>query len=187
MLEPETYIIPGDGFVTMGDPNAMPGTRFNLSPAESAALGLGQNGAKFEFGAAPAVAKFDQTVSSDAFKYSYRMDGGAWTPYRRSNTLEFGYLANGWHVIEVRAIDANEFTDATPARIEFYVDSVAPQSYLYQQEQKVFSGQGTVKVVEGDPVVIGLEDNVSDGSDICVLVGLLMVRNGIHCTVIVQP
>jgi len=60
--------------------------------------------------------------------YSYRVDGGVWTPWVDAKTARIPGLLEGRHVFEVRAMDPRKNVDFTPARKSFVVDSVAPKA-----------------------------------------------------------
>jgi hypothetical protein len=67
------------------------------------------------------------TVSASELTYSYRVDGGFWTPFVPATTARIPGLFEGRHVFEVRAMDPQKNVEYTPERIEFVVDSVAPR------------------------------------------------------------
>ncbi len=63
---------------------------------------------------------------------AYRLDGGEWSAYRRSNQITLANLADGRHRLEVRARDAESLkTDPTPAVYEFVVDAPIPTQLWY--------------------------------------------------------
>ncbi len=53
--------------------------------------------------------------------YSYRLDGGAWLPYRSNNEFSFTSMPDGPHRLEVRARDIDFNVDPTPAVVDFEV------------------------------------------------------------------
>jgi signal transduction histidine kinase/CheY-like chemotaxis protein len=53
--------------------------------------------------------------------YSWRTDGGPWSPYSPVPTASFTRLASGEHVLEVRAMDRAGNVDPTPATFTFTV------------------------------------------------------------------
>ena len=63
---------------------------------------------------------------SKAILFSYRLDGGLWTPYLPIHEAKLSGLWEGKHVLEVKAMDPQGNREATPARYEFVVDSSAP-------------------------------------------------------------
>jgi hypothetical protein len=70
------------------------------------------------------------SVPADRLVYSYRVDGGMWTPFMPAETLRVPGLLEGRHVLDVRAKDPNGNVEFTPERVEFTVDSVAPKTRL---------------------------------------------------------
>ncbi|RMF17251.1 MAG: hypothetical protein D6761_04680, partial [Candidatus Dadabacteria bacterium] len=67
------------------------------------------------------------TVDPSELVYSYRVDGGFWTPFVPATTARIPGLFEGRHVFEVRAMDPQKNVEYTPERLVFVVDSVAPQ------------------------------------------------------------
>lgn len=63
---------------------------------------------------------FGQT-SADDLMYSYRIDGGEWSPYMYEDHYTFVSLKHGKHFLEVRSRDLDLNVDRTPAFIEFKV------------------------------------------------------------------
>jgi signal transduction histidine kinase/CheY-like chemotaxis protein/streptogramin lyase len=53
--------------------------------------------------------------------YSYRLDGGNWSPFRPEETAAFSGVRSGGHLFEVRAMDRNWNIDPTPAIFRFEV------------------------------------------------------------------
>ncbi len=64
--------------------------------------------------------KWHQTLPGRLL-YSYRLDGGPWTPFRNEAGAVFKGLAAGLRRLEVRAMDRNGNIDPTPAVFEFRV------------------------------------------------------------------
>jgi ligand-binding sensor domain-containing protein/tetratricopeptide (TPR) repeat protein len=62
---------------------------------------------------------------TDAFDlfYSWRVDGGDWSPFRREPLVTVSDLANGTHTFEVRAMDRHLNVDPTPAVAMFEVNT----------------------------------------------------------------
>ncbi len=67
-------------------------------------------------GADPWKATPDEEV-----QYSYRMDGGEWSPFSAEKNKVFLALSSGAHTFEVRARDRDFNVDPTPAAIRFTV------------------------------------------------------------------
>src|SRR5271157_535643 len=66
------------------------------------------------------VDKWKQTTS-DRLLYSYRLDGGAWSPFLGPNSAMFRELPRGGHRFEVRAMDRNGNVSPQPAVLQFRV------------------------------------------------------------------
>jgi len=58
---------------------------------------------------------------ADRLLYSWRLDGGAWSPAEARAAVELHGLAAGSHRVEVRAADRNWNLDPTPAALDFIV------------------------------------------------------------------
>jgi signal transduction histidine kinase/DNA-binding response OmpR family regulator/ligand-binding sensor domain-containing protein len=57
----------------------------------------------------------------DNLQFSYRIDGGEWSPFRPSTELDLDQMEGGRHTIEVRSRDTDFNIDPTPLRAEFTV------------------------------------------------------------------
>lgn len=55
-------------------------------------------------------------------EFSFRLDGGSWSDYRKERRLSFSSLSEGKHLLEARARDRDLNVDATPASFAFVVD-----------------------------------------------------------------
>jgi len=66
------------------------------------------------------IDRWKQTPTSRLL-YSYRMDGGAWSPFAEENRAAFRALPAGAHRFQVRAMDRNGNVDPHPAAFEFSV------------------------------------------------------------------
>ncbi|MEM9161031.1 MAG: hybrid sensor histidine kinase/response regulator transcription factor, partial [Verrucomicrobiota bacterium] len=64
--------------------------------------------------------QWTETASGD-LQYSYRLDGGAWSPFSFETTRFLQNFGPGKHVIEARARDNDGNVDLTPFRIDFAV------------------------------------------------------------------
>lgn len=64
---------------------------------------------------------FQAQTPSESLSYSYRLDGGEWSPFSTKKQQAFMGLPSGDHSMEVRARDLDFNVDPTPARIEFRV------------------------------------------------------------------
>jgi len=66
------------------------------------------------------IDKWNQT-NPDRLLFSYRMDGGAWSPFVASGAATFHRLASGEHRFEVRAMDRSGNVDPSPPSLMFAV------------------------------------------------------------------
>jgi signal transduction histidine kinase len=66
------------------------------------------------------------------FQFSYRFDGGIWSPYQAETEKMFLALASGQHAFEVRARDADFNVDPMPARFQFTVEAPVWQQAWFQ-------------------------------------------------------
>ncbi len=66
------------------------------------------------------VDKWSRTWSND-LSYSYRLNGGGWSPFQAASQVSIPSLASGDHRLEVRARDADWNIDPTPAVATFSV------------------------------------------------------------------
>ncbi len=58
---------------------------------------------------------------NNRLSYSYRLDGGEWSPFSEEEQYTFTSLGSGKHTLEVRARDLDFNIDPTPAVVEFKV------------------------------------------------------------------
>jgi hypothetical protein len=86
---------------------------------------------------------------SDGATFLCAIDGGAETACASPYTT--GHLADGSHTISVRAIAPGGAQDPTPATLQFFVDTVAPQTTL-----QVLGGQRSGGNIHG-MVILGAE------------------------------
>lgn len=73
------------------------------------------------------VTGWDNKTSADKLWYSWKVDGGFWKPWQTEDTIEIKGLLEGWHVVEVKALDEQAIYDPTPAKVRFRIDSVPPK------------------------------------------------------------
>ena len=64
---------------------------------------------------------FMSATPAEQLSYSYRLNGGAWSPFARDQHHTFIDLSNGTYTLEVRARDMDMNIDPSPAQIEFRV------------------------------------------------------------------
>jgi signal transduction histidine kinase/CheY-like chemotaxis protein len=64
--------------------------------------------------------KWKQTTS-DRLLFSYRLDGGVWSPFLEPSSAMFRQLGRGRHLFEVRAMDRNGNVSLQPAVLQFRV------------------------------------------------------------------
>ena len=69
---------------------------------------------------------FDFSASEPGATFECRLDGGAWAVCTSPETV--GLLADGSHLFQVRAVDAADNVDPSPASHAWTVDTVAPDS-----------------------------------------------------------
>ena len=62
-----------------------------------------------------------KATPDEEIQYSYRMDGGEWSPFSAEKNKVFLALSSGAHTFEVRARDRDFNVDPTPAAIRFTV------------------------------------------------------------------
>jgi len=106
-IEPEPATIK---FNTFGVP---PNTVFQQPPA----------GQVFSRSVQVVWSGYDNTVKDPAdLTYSYSLDGGSWSPFRKLRTQTFRGLAQGTHQLGVRAQDDRGNVDSTPAEVRFDVE-----------------------------------------------------------------
>lgn len=74
---------------------------------------------------------FTFEASEPVTRFECRLDGGSWSTCSSSG-YELKGMADGAHVLEVRALDLGGSVDTTPARREWKVDTQAPRASLNQ-------------------------------------------------------
>lgn len=103
-----------------------PNTRWITPPAEL----LRRTNLRFQW---EGVDAWSRTPSSQ-LQYSYRIDGGPWSPFTPANEVVLNDLEGGKHSIEVRSRDTDFNVDPTPLRAGFTI--VIP---LWQQRWFIIS------------------------------------------------
>lgn len=68
----------------------------------------------------------DNATPVNQLQYSWKLDGGDWSSWSSETCRQFTGLAEGPHVLRVKARDTSGNEDATPAVRTFRVDTVAP-------------------------------------------------------------
>lgn len=73
----------------------------------------------------------DPYTPREALRYSYRLNGGAWTiPSRRTEVFLSGFPQGMTVVFDVRAVNGDGVADPTPARAVFHVDAEPPTAEI---------------------------------------------------------
>ncbi|MBI2890765.1 MAG: hypothetical protein HYY13_08265 [Nitrospirae bacterium] len=110
----------GVGTFILDPRTGRPESRIQLEASEARAAGLLAQGSRVEV----------QAVGSGTPAYTFRLDRG---PFRVSYepSLRLPFLLEGYHILEVQAVDATGATDPTPARLFFRIDSVGPKIRLH--------------------------------------------------------
>ena len=76
------------------------------------------------------VTAYDPDSQNEPILFSYRLDGGLWTPYLPLKEIKLNGLWEGKHILEVKAMDMEGHREGTPVRYEFVVDTQAPQVHV---------------------------------------------------------
>ncbi len=105
----ETAYIPGDGF-----------------PPETILEKPSKIGVQTVF----KVTAYDPDSQGEPILFSYRLDGGLWTPYLPLTEIKLDGLWEGKHVLEVKAMDMEGHRESTAVRYEFVVDTQAPEIHV---------------------------------------------------------
>jgi MYXO-CTERM domain-containing protein len=104
--------------------------RLELPPTSGFAVG-----ARNQVAPTAVVAVSGRTLDGLPLEYSFRLDGGAWSPFARGEELKVRdpqLWLQGRHLLEVRARAVGLLTslDATPAEVPLLVDTVAPEGWF---------------------------------------------------------
>ena len=76
------------------------------------------------------VTAYDPDSQGEPILFSYRLDGGLWTPYLPLKEIKLNGLWEGKHVLEVKAMDMEGHREGTPVKYEFMVDTQAPTVHI---------------------------------------------------------
>ncbi len=76
------------------------------------------------------VTAYDPDSQGEPILFSYRLDGGLWTPYLPLKEIKLNGLWEGRHVLEVKAMDMEGHREGTPVKYEFVVDTQPPQVHI---------------------------------------------------------
>jgi len=138
--------------------------RLFLSPRQSYEAGFTEDGGMVTFGSqVNGLVPVTDDVDALETKYSYRLNGGFWRPYRSGDGLQLPPLPSGRHVLEVKARGPLQLIDEQPAQVVFYVDGVAPTVRLYDDENEFVSDQFD-NVRATSRLQVRATDNVSESS-----------------------
>ncbi|MBI2058577.1 MAG: hypothetical protein HYT87_02280 [Nitrospirae bacterium] len=85
----------------------------------------------------------DRFSRPDQIQFSYRLDGGAWHHFTKSNTIELPPLLEGYHLVQVASTNVNGVIDDTPATLSFWMDHLPPSIQI-----SGLDGQTRVNVAE---------------------------------------
>lgn len=164
----DTYISPAAAPVPLAPAAQDAGEWIALSPAESYALGI--TGSTAEFWLSSRVAGVPELQSADGrepIDYSWRLNEGMWRPYAPGNLLRLSNLPNGRHDLEVRARLGATLVDETPARISFWVDTIEPDVFLYDSDDRwLVPASQAEEVHTVSSLVVDVEDNISLPADV---------------------
>jgi len=80
----------------------------------------------------------DSQTPEKELKYTWRIDGKPWSETLSDTTVRITNLSNGWHLFEVKSVDADGYEDQKPdiARFEVKVDSIFPDTQIDSYEIK---------------------------------------------------
>ncbi|HWR96859.1 MAG TPA: two-component regulator propeller domain-containing protein, partial [Candidatus Methanoperedens sp.] len=112
-LEGRLFFGAEEGVVVHRPDRAPPQTRVKNPPAGA----VGSPFCLFEF------AGGDLETPPARLRYSWRVDGGDWSPWSAETLATVTELANGRHEFEVRSLDAAFNADPTPAVVAFEVNT----------------------------------------------------------------
>ncbi|HEY5999526.1 MAG TPA: two-component regulator propeller domain-containing protein [bacterium] len=111
--EGRLWFAAADGVAAHRPDRAPPQTRVKNPPAGTVASPF----YLFEFAGA------DLESPPARLRYSWRIDGGEWSPWSAGTLATVAELANGRHEFEVRALDGELNADPTPAAVAFEVNT----------------------------------------------------------------
>lgn len=102
----------------------------------------------------------DGGTPKELLRYRWRMDGGSWSVASYAAAWRKSFK-NGKHSVEVKAVDLAGNSDATPARVDFQVDSIAPSISLQ-------SGPPALLTTSTASILVSVNDNYSPQSKVAV-------------------
>jgi len=76
------------------------------------------------------TAAFAALGESERIEFSWRLDGGSWSPWSASPLWSDDFVSDGNHVLEVRARDYWTNVDPTPEATTFQVDAIPPVAVI---------------------------------------------------------
>jgi len=119
---------PDWGVADPSTPPPPPPPPADTTPPETA-ISAGPSGPTSDTTPTFAFTAADDVSAVAALRYAFAVDGGPWSPYAADTVVTLGGtagLAEGAHTFAVKARDEAGNEDATPASVNFFVDSVAP-------------------------------------------------------------
>lgn len=164
----DTYISPVASPVPLAPAAQDAGEWIALSPAESYALGVTGPVAEFWLSnRVEGVSEIQSAEGRDPVDYSWRLNEGMWRPYAPGNLLRLSNLPNGRHDLEVRARLGSSLVDESPARISFWVDTIVPDVFLYDGDDRWLAPASQEEEVHTvSSLVVDIEDNISLPADV---------------------
>lgn len=164
----DTYITPVASPVPLAPAAQDAGDWIALSPGESYALGVTSNVAEFWLSSrVSGVVEPQRLDGKPVYDYSWRLNDGFWRPWAAGSLLRLSNLPNGRHDLEVRSRLGGALVDETPARISFWVDTLAPDIFLYDAADRWLAPAGKEETVHRvSSLVVDVEDNASVAADV---------------------
>ncbi len=117
---PRAYIVVPNGSDVGLAPGPLALGTLNVDGKQSKQLGLQPLNSTINY------VGYDPMDYNAPLEYTYRIDGGLWSPFTVSTQAELPYLTEGVHTFEVMAKNEGGFSNLTPACLTFRVDSVPP-------------------------------------------------------------
>jgi hypothetical protein len=157
-VEAETYISFGDVGVAGFPYKGFRSGRVHLTPSQSFALGFSTEGGVPIFLKGVLTGVPEDAVLEE-MRFSWRVDGGEWKPYRKGDILLTPPLLSGRHVLEVKGKGPLDIGDMTPVEVVFYVDDVPPDLLVYDEGGRYIGGNRGYEELRG--LVVRGEDNLT--------------------------
>lgn len=109
----------------------------DITPPDTSISGI-TNDQTFAISAVNAtLSGIDEISALSALQYSYKKDSDSWSAWSTNSIVSLTGLTDGTHILYAKAKDEAGNEDASPAQVNFKVDTAGPELYMISYENTV--------------------------------------------------